>query len=473
MKTQAHFSGIREIIIEQLDGAEKNVLVAVAWLTDRALFDSLVSCQRRGVAVFLAVLDDRINRQSSIAWERLTALGGQLHWLPEGTARAGSLHHKFCLIDNDTVINGSFNWTYRASSADENIIVIQGDAAFAEKFYHAFMHLLDKHGHDTVPLEIDRTKLLSRLTVIAKLLELEDFDELPAQASKLNHARSISEIADLISYLNQSDWAGARNQVNALLARGIAVTVYIDPMIEQYRWQVRLLGVQVMAMEAELADMQRQIHLFDYEQEQAIGELIRHYLDAKRRYLHQLHQKTGEDEARHEAEAADDTFRQYEEARAGRADEPEPVKLDPHQQAEIKQLYRKLAMQCHPDRVQEKDKERAKVLFQQMQAAYQNNDLTGLQELQRKIEQGLGPADDAVIPDQANHLRRRLTALQETLANLTQQLAAVSQSATWKTLSTQADWSAWFMQQAGQLKSEIERYHHILEKVQSQSEAVA
>jgi len=473
MKTQAHFSKIREIIIAQLENAEKDVLVAVAWLTDRALFDSLVSCQRRGVAVMLAVLDDCINRQSSIAWERLTALGGQLHWLPEGTARAGSLHHKFCLIDNDTVINGSFNWTYRASSADENIIVIQGDAACAEQFHQAFLHLLDKHGHDTVPVEIDRTKLLSRLTVIAKLLELEDYDELPAQASKLNHARSISEIADLILCLNQSDWASARNQVNALLARGIAVTVYVDPMIEQYRWQVRLLGIQVLAMEAELADMHRQIHLFDYEQEQAIGELIRLYLDAKRRYLHQLHQKTGGDEARREADAADDTFRQYEEARAERADEPVPVKLDSHQQAEIKNLYRKLAMQCHPDRVQEEDKERAKVLFQQMQAAYQNNDLTGLQEVQRKIEQGLGPADDVAIPDQANHLRRRLTELQKTLANLTQQLTAVSQSATWQTLTTQADWSAWFAQQAGHLKTEIERYQHTLDEFQPKSETFA
>ena len=122
VETQAYFSGIRDVIVQRLDAAKESVLVAVAWLTDRVLFEALVSCQRRGVAVSLAVLDDRINRQSSIAWERLTALGGRFCWIPEGTARAGSLHHKFCLIDNDTVINGSFNWTNRASSADENII---------------------------------------------------------------------------------------------------------------------------------------------------------------------------------------------------------------------------------------------------------------------------------------------------------------------------------------------------------------
>ena len=78
METQAYFSGIREKIIEQLGAATDTVLVAVAWLTDRALFDALVACQRRGVAVSLAVLDDRLNRKSSIAWERLTAVGGRL-----------------------------------------------------------------------------------------------------------------------------------------------------------------------------------------------------------------------------------------------------------------------------------------------------------------------------------------------------------------------------------------------------------
>lgn len=87
METQAYFSGIREKIIEQLGTATDTVLVAVAWLTDRALFDALVACQRRGVTVSLAVLDDRLNRKSSIAWERLTALGGRLCWIPEG-ARA-------------------------------------------------------------------------------------------------------------------------------------------------------------------------------------------------------------------------------------------------------------------------------------------------------------------------------------------------------------------------------------------------
>lgn len=464
METQVYFSGIREAIVERLDAAVENVLVAVAWLTDRTLFDALVSCQRRGIAVSLAVLDDRINRQSSIGWERLTALGGRLSWIPEGTTRAGSLHHKFCLIDDDTVINGSFNWTYRASSADENVIVIKGDPEFAAQFRQAFLHLLDKHGRHAEPTYIDRAKLATRLAIIAKLLELEDFDDLAVQVSKLEHAKSLNEIADLISRLNQADWSAALALVKVLLERGLAVTVYQDARVEDLRWQVRLVGVQVLALEEELAEMHRQIHLFDFEREQAIGDLIRRYLDVRRHYLKHMHAETGDSEISQESEAAESTYQQYENAQASRADEPEPAKLNPIEQAELKQLFRKLAMKCHPDRVLDDDKTRAKALFQQVQAAYQNNDLKGLHLLKHQVKQSLVAADESYMPDQADQLQRRLAELQELVAQLTRQLAAVGKSATWQTLSTQSNWDLWFAHQAEQLQTEIEQYESALDR---------
>ena len=325
------------------------------------------------------------------------------------------------------------------------------------------MSLLDKHGHDTEPVAIDRAKLMARLAVISKMLELEDFDDLSVQIDNLDYAKSLNEIAELILQLNKKNWTSALATVKVLLERGLAVTVYLDPRVQEFRWQVRVFGVQVMALEAELADMQRQIHLFDYQQEQSIGDLIRRYLDAKRRYLKNVHLKTGESETLQEAAAAEDTYQQYEEARAASADEPEPVQLDPQQQVELKQVYRKLAMQCHPDRVKDEAKARAQTLFQQVQAAYQNNDLARLQMLQQQIEQGLGLAEDR-LPDQADHLQQRMVELQKIMVQLTRQIAAIGKSATWQTLSTQSDWSVWFAQRAGQLQTEIERYQSALDQ---------
>ncbi len=458
MESQAYFTGIREKIIEHLQAATDSVLVAVAWLTDRALFEALVACQRRGVAVSLAVLDDRLNRKSTIAWERLTALGGRLCWIPEGGKRAGSLHHKFCLIDNDTVINGSFNWTQRASSADENIVIMQGDPAFAAQFRDAFVRLLDKHGHDTEPEPIDRVKLMARLAVIAKLLELEDFDDLTKQASKLENAKGLPEIADLIELMNRQRWPEAMAHVTALITRGLAIAIYQDPRIEEWRWQVQVLENQLMALEVELADMQRQIHLFDYQQDQAIGDLIRDYLDVKRRVLHARHKRDGQDHSHREAQAADGTFEQYEEARAAQANEPKPEQLSPGQLADLKKLYRKLAQRCHPDRMKDDDRAWATDMFKALEAANRNSDLVTMQRLQNQIERGPGADAMVQIPEQADQLQARLTELQAVLGQVSAQLAALQRSSTWQTLSTQADWGAWFEQKAVQLREEIGRF---------------
>lgn len=471
MESQAYFTGIRQQIIDRLAGAKDTVLVAVAWLTDRELFDGLVACQRRGVTVSLAVLDDRLNRKSSIAWERLTALGGKLYWIPEGTNRAGSLHHKFCLIDNDTVINGSFNWTNRASSADENIIVMQGDASFAEQFRQAFAQLLEKHGHDVEPVAIDRAKLAARLAVLGKLLELEDFEDIPPQLQKIEHAKSLPEIAYLISQLNQRDWQGALTAINDLLVRGVAIAIYQDPRIKSWQWQVRLMESQVMTLEAELADMHRQIHIFDYQQEQAIGDLIRDYLDIKRRVLKAQSKKDQSVDHRAQAQAAEDTYEQYEKARAAKADETKPEQLAPQQQADLKLLYRRLAQRCHPDKMKDSDKAWATDVFKKLQTAFQNNDLQTLQGLKSQIEKGPGADFEWLVPDQADQLEARLAELHRALAQLNQQLASIMQSATWQTLSTETDWQSWFERKAEQLRQEIQRYQAELDQTQVLEEA--
>lgn len=469
METEAYFTGIRDVIIRKLNAANSSVLVAVAWLTDRGLFDALVSCQRRNVAVSLAILEDSNNRRTNIAWERLTAAGGNLYWIPEGTSRAGSLHHKFCLIDNDTVINGSFNWTNRASTADENIVIIQGDPAFAEQFKAAFHKLLDKHGHDAPSTPIDRTKLLGRLSVIGKLLELEDFDDIEVQLPKLEHAKSLTEIEEIVRLLNLKSWGDAKRAIQSVIDRGLAVTVFVDPAVVELRFQVRMAEVQVAALETEFADMQRRMRVFDFEQETAIGDVIREYLDIKRRYLKMKQVVNPTNIGEDAATDADATYQKYEQARAARAKDEEPSRLTEGEQIELKLVYRKLAMQCHPDRVAEEDKMRAKTYFQELQAAYQQNDLGAVYRLKQSIEAGLGLTHEDHAQELAQALEQRLRELNAVLQNVAKQIGTIAQSPTWKTLTQETDWRSWFQDQESKLSSEIKRYRSELDTLMTTS----
>ena len=150
MEIKAHFAHIGETIQGELNGAQTSITAAIAWLTDAELFNALVQAARRGVSVRIALLDDAINRGAALARENLTAANGHCYWIPETGKSEGSLHHKFCVIDGNIIITGSYNWTRRASRADENIMVVQGDSKLAAGYIEAFEALLQKYGQSAI-----------------------------------------------------------------------------------------------------------------------------------------------------------------------------------------------------------------------------------------------------------------------------------------------------------------------------------
>jgi len=65
METTAHFENIPQEIARRLTAATQKIVVAVAWFTDRDLFDVLCRQAGRGLRVRLAVLGDRINDRAA------------------------------------------------------------------------------------------------------------------------------------------------------------------------------------------------------------------------------------------------------------------------------------------------------------------------------------------------------------------------------------------------------------------------
>ena len=53
--------------------------------------------------------------------------------------RNGIMHRKFCIIDNQTVLDGSYNWTNNAESKnDENVDVHKNDLKLASSYTREF-----------------------------------------------------------------------------------------------------------------------------------------------------------------------------------------------------------------------------------------------------------------------------------------------------------------------------------------------
>ncbi|MFA6151998.1 MAG: phospholipase D-like domain-containing protein [Chitinophagaceae bacterium] len=130
----AHFLNIQNQILEVLDSAKVSITVAMAWFTNDVLFDKLKEKIAEGIDVKVAVFDDGINKKHGVDIDQLP------HFKIRGS-RGGLMHNKFCVVDNQTVITGSYNWSTNAETRNDENITIQKDPELATKFSVEFRAL--------------------------------------------------------------------------------------------------------------------------------------------------------------------------------------------------------------------------------------------------------------------------------------------------------------------------------------------
>lgn len=130
---EVYFSKISEEIINNLKTAKENIYIAVAWLTDKKIINTLLNLQYKGVFISLIIYNDKINKKQN--FESLYNNGAEINLSQK------MMHNKFCIIDNKILINGSYNWTNNAKTNEENIQVTRNNFDLIEKFHFQFNKL--------------------------------------------------------------------------------------------------------------------------------------------------------------------------------------------------------------------------------------------------------------------------------------------------------------------------------------------
>lgn len=142
MSVETHFSNIQSVIIRELNKANRQILVAVAWFTDDLLYNKLEEALRQGIKVNLILNDDDINQFSGLNFENLVNKGAEIYLYD---SNEDTMHQKFCVIDHDIVLAGSYNWTKRAANRNtENLIVFNNERDTALNFKKQFEELMAK-----------------------------------------------------------------------------------------------------------------------------------------------------------------------------------------------------------------------------------------------------------------------------------------------------------------------------------------
>lgn len=138
---QAHFKNIRSSILQELENANKNIQIAVYWFTNHELFELLYQKQLNGVQCDLLIHNDYINnRDTGLPFQKFIDAGGKFYFSDEDNP----MHNKFCIIDNQILINGSYNWTYYAESKNrENVLIIKDEKDVIKAFESEFLQLIE------------------------------------------------------------------------------------------------------------------------------------------------------------------------------------------------------------------------------------------------------------------------------------------------------------------------------------------
>lgn len=143
----AHFNDIQSIILEELKKSKYTIYVAVAWITDKRIWKVLINKAKEGINVEIVFVPDEINQNLEDEFVNLAKSEGKIYW--------DEHHHKFCVIDQKTIISGSYNWTISAAHKinRENIIVIKNNEDLAEQFSDEFKNLIKSSKKFILPKE--------------------------------------------------------------------------------------------------------------------------------------------------------------------------------------------------------------------------------------------------------------------------------------------------------------------------------
>lgn len=130
------FSEIQDTIVQGIRDAKYLIWAAVAWFSNEAIFRELLVKKKLGLNIRLIISDEDANQKllSQLLKEFDVVIPRH------GWNEYNRMHDKFCIIDLEYVMHGSYNWTPTANHNEETLATAL-DREFVKKFADEFMRM--------------------------------------------------------------------------------------------------------------------------------------------------------------------------------------------------------------------------------------------------------------------------------------------------------------------------------------------
>ncbi len=449
MQTEAIFENISERIQEEINQAQKSVFIAVAWFTNRNIFNTLLNKAKSGCKVSLIISNDNINLNSLIDYEQLVNFNSSIYKIGNGATEL--MHNKFCVVDYSTVITGSYNWSYKAESNFENVVITSNDSILAQQFISEFNRIRQKYYPDIIDNENDFpiTKIIKMLEILKNYILLEDIEEITKVTTKLMVYGFNCDIREIIDNLIQEEYATVINKIQSFISKNLQLTIWIDPEVQALKIEIKNLENQINSFDNEKSELEKLLSEFQHRHSKELGEIILEILK-----LRKLKYKS--DKAKYED--AENDEKNYKK-QVKNEKEKEILNLSDLQKAELKKKFRMATVLCHPDKFANEPLEiqkQAEEIFKELNNANEKNDLKRVTEILLNLEKGILSTTKGDNLTDKDKLRATINKLRAKVKTLETEIIAIKQSETFNTIFNIEDWDSYFIKTKKKLLRELE-----------------
>ena len=131
-------------LVHLIEEENKSIYVAIYCLTHREIGEALIKAKKRGVDVQVIVDKYSLKMKSPLAKMVDSGISVSV-WDSKGPGNKNNtralMHNKFCVLGDEIVWTGSFNFTYQADRVHQENVIVLKNSEMATEFKKQFNHI--------------------------------------------------------------------------------------------------------------------------------------------------------------------------------------------------------------------------------------------------------------------------------------------------------------------------------------------
>lgn len=442
-----HFSNIKEVLSSRIDGAESSIHLSIKLLSDQDLFELL--CEKASKGIMISIIFESI--ATSFDLNYIKKVGGKSFNIQPDNGSSN-----FCIIDKNLVLTGFSNWSFSDPNVGWNLIEVKNEPQLVEQFLVEFQKVVNNpsgFSYKNLPI------ILKRLTLIKQLIELEEIDEVASHIKKLRQYQLPSEVVEIIAHIEQGNYGNGVSGIILFNAQKTQLANFKDPEVQALGLEIKVLELKLASANSEKLEVQKLIQDFSIQHNRALGELVQEILELRKVLSGHEAEKLNNESAQKKYQEAKQDYEEYnkgfEELRKKKYKQ-----LTQEEAIQLKKIYRRASMLCHPDRnigespeIQRKLEE----IFKELNQANDENDIERVKEILDMLENG----DFSKITINSSEkskeeLRSKIQYLKEKLKQVLEEIVDLKSSKVYQNISELGNWKEYFEERKNILTEQLQ-----------------